>query len=514
MPNYSRRSIILGGALALFGGGALAYIKNIPAKIRPFVPSPKISAMPVNQSTGVLIDWKVRAESTYKLLFDFKAKGPSLPVVWNDTEKRNYNFPMFALPAYLGDYRQNVDRMGSHESLSGLGAVLGASIAGMDMRNVDGRNLVTECLGYHQQKGISKILFNQTGESGSESSFWYMIYPNIAFFAINSLYPSEPQFDEVSRQIADEFLNMLENLKTIEGEFSFEFVGYNFLAREGTYGGHREPDAAAGVAWILYMSYLRFNDEKYLAGAKKCLDYLEKMTDEQNPFYEILLTFGVTVAARMNKEQGTNYSFDKYFNWIFDGFSDARAGWGIISDLWATTEVHGLQGSVTDSGGYAFAFNTYNTIAALAPLPIYAPEYASEIGKWLYNAAVSSRLFYPDQLPPENQSQPELRETYGGALAYEGIRKEWAFIIPFQTADSRRNGWAQTDLGIYGSSLVGVLAGLISSVEASGLVIFDISKTDFYSTSKAPVYLAYNPTKDVITYKSMAIQSGEANLLG
>jgi hypothetical protein len=61
---------------------------------------------------------------------------------------------------------------------------------------------------------------------------------------------------------------------------------------------------------------------------------------------------------------------------------------------------------------------------------------------------------------------------------------------------------------------VGVLAGLISSVEASGLVIFDISKTDFYSTSKAPVYLAYNPTKDVITYKSMAIQSGEANLLG
>ena len=513
LNHITRRTLIAAGALSVIGGGAFKFLKNTGTTVRAYVPSPKILAMPINQVSGVLIDWKERAKTTYDLLFDFKAKGPFLPVIWNDTEHRNYNFDMFALPAYLGDYRQNPEHMGSHESLSGVGSVLGASLAGLDMQNYGGRNLVKECLGYHQQNRVAKILFNQTADSGSESSFWYMIYPNIAFYAINSMYPDEPNFDIVSKDIANEFVEMLKHLKTIEGKFTFEFQGYNFLNKEGVYGGHREPDAAAGVAWVLYNAYLRFGDKNYLEGAKTCLDYLEARLVTENPFYEILLAFGLTTAARMNALEGTNYDVSKLFNWIFDGFSDARAGWGIISDVWGLTEVHGLQGSVTDSGGYAFTFNTFNAVAAIAPLPIYAPEYASEIGKWLYNVALSARLFYPDQVPSENQSEPELRDTYKGAFTYEGIRKEWAFVVPFATADSRRNTWAQTDLGIYGSGLVGVMAGIISSVEPSGVIIFEISKTDFFGDKKVPVYLAYNPNKETTLCKGKSISSGQALLL-
>jgi len=512
MNNLTRRGLIIGGAASLLVGGLYKFLGKSGATLKAFVASPKIAAMPINQVSGVLIDWKARAKLTYALLFDFNAKGPHLPVVWQDTERRNYNFDMFALPAYLGDYRQNPEHMGSHESLSGLGAVLGASLAGMNMRDYQGRDFVKECLGYHQQNRVAKILFNQTADSGSESSFWYMIYPNISFFAINSLYPDEPQFDAVSKDIANEFVQMLDHLKTIEGKFSFEFAGYNFLNKEGVYGGHREPDAAAGVAWVLYMAYLRFGDKKYLDGAQQCLNYLDERPVNENPFYEILLAFGVTIAARMNKTEGTNYDVAKLFDWIFDGFSDARAGWGIVSDVWGLTEVHGLQGSSTDSGGYAFTFNTFNAVAAIAPLPIYAPQYASQIGKWLYNVALSARLFYPDQVPPENQSQPELRDTYGGAFAYEGIRKEWAFVVPFATADSRRNTWAETDLGIYGSSLVGVMAGLIHHIEDSGIIVFEISKTDFFSDSNKPIYLAYNPNKSVTKYLDQEINSGESIL--
>ncbi len=512
MKQITRRGLIAAGALSVLGAGAFKLLKVPGTAAKAYLPSPKIQAMPINQVSGVLIDWKARAKTTYDLLFDFKAKGPFLPVIWEDTERRNYDFDMFALPAYLGDYRQNIEHMGSHESLSGVGAVLGASLSGIDMRSYNGRNLVTECLGYHQQNRVAKILFNQTADSGSESSFWYMIYPNIAFYAINSIYPDEPNFDKVSKDIANEFVEMLTHLKTIEGKFTFEFAGYNFLNKEGVYGGHREPDAAAGVAWVLYNAYLRFGDDKYLEGAKTCLDYLQERPVEENPFYEILLAFGLTTAARMNENEGTNYDVSKLFDWIFDGFSDARAGWGIISEVWGLTEVHGLQGSVTDSGGYAFTFNTFNAVAAIAPLPIYAPQYASDIGKWLYNVALSARLFYADQIPAENQSQPELRDTYNGAFAYEGLRKEWAFVVPFATADSRRNTWAQTDLGIYGSSLVGVMAGLISSVEASGVVVFEISKTDFFGDNKAPVYLAYNPNKTSAEFKGKSINSGEAVL--
>lgn len=512
MTSISRRNLIIGaGALLPAAWLAKHFIVSGPAP-KPFVSSAKIESMPINQVTGVMIDWKARAKTTYDLLFDFSAKGPHLPAIWQDTERRNYNFDMFALPAYLGDYRQNPAHMGSHESLSGVGAVLGASLAGIDMANRDGRDFVVECLGYHQQNRVAKILFNQTADSGSESSFWYMIYPNIAFYAINSMYPSQPLFDQVSRDIADEFLEMLNHLKTIEGVFTFEFSGYNFLNKEGVYGSHTEPDAAAGVAWVLYIAYSRFGDQKYLDGAKICLDYLENRPVDDNPFYEILLAYGVIIAARMNKVEGTHYDVGKLFSWIFDDFSDARAGWGIISDVWGLTEVHGLQGSVSDSGGYGFTFNTFNAVAAIAPLPIYAPEYTEQIGKWLYNVCLSARLFYPDQVPAENQSQPELMNTYNGALAYEGIRKEWAFVVPYATADSRRNTWAETDLGIYGSSLVGVLAGLIDHVEDSGVVVFKISNTDFFAIDTNPVYLAYNPNKESVEYNSAQLASGASVL--
>ncbi len=509
MSNFiSRRNVLLGamGVVALgFLGKTL--LKG-GAVVRKFVPSAKIAGMPINQSTGVLIDWKARAQATYDVLFDFHAKGPNLPVIWLDTEKRNYNFDMFALPAYLGDYRQNPQHQGSHESLSGIGAVLGASLTGMDMRSYQGRDFVTEILGYHQQNGIAKVLLNQTEDSGSESSFWYMIYPNIAFYAVNSLYPSEPIFDGVSREIADQFLEMITHLKSIDGKLSFEFAGYSFLKKEGVDGSWKEPDSAAGVAWIFYMAYFRFQDKKYLDGAKIALNYLEKKTVDENPFYEVLLAYGVIAAARMNSQEKTNYDVGKLFSWIFDGFSNVRAGWGIVSDSWGVYEVHGLQGSTVDSGGYAFAFNSFNMVAALAPLPIYSPEYTQEIGKWLYNVALSARLFYPDQLPAENQSQPELMKDYRGGIAYEGLRKEWAFVYPYATADSRRSTWAATDLGIYGSGLVGVMSSLISSVESSGVMVFEISKTDFFPLTPTRVLLAYNPTKTTQSYQGKEIPSG------
>jgi len=339
-----------------------------------------------------------------------------------------------------------------------------------------------------------------------------MIYPNIAFYAVNSLYPDEPHFDGICVEIADQFLLMMSNLKNIEGKLSFDFAGYSFLKKEGVDGSWTEPDAAAGIAWILYLAYFRFKDWRYLEGAKRALDYLEKKTVDENPFYEVLLAYGVVAAARMNLEEKTNYDVGKFFAWIFDGFSNVRAGWGIVSDLWGVYEVHGLQGSTVDSGGYAFAFNTFNMVAALAPLPIYAPEYTQEIGKWLYNVALSARLFYPDQLPADNQSQPELMNDYGGGIAYEGLRKEWAFKFPFATADSRRSTWAATDLGIYSSGLVGVMSSLISSVESSGVVIFEISKTDFYPTERKSVFLAYNPTKSSQVFKGKSIPSGASEL--
>jgi hypothetical protein len=472
----------------------------------------KIDAMPKSGVTLTKEFWQDRAKRCYQILFDFDATGKFLPIIWNDTARRHYDFDIFALPAYLADYRQNPQFMESHESLTAIGSVLGASLAGVDMSDFQGRDFVKELLGYHQKDGIAGVLLNQTQESGSESSFWYMIYPNLSFYAVNSLYPEAEFYEPAARQIADQFLAMLENLKKIDGTFSFEFTGYNFLRKEGIYGSHKEPDAAAGIGWVLMMAYLRFGEERYLEGAKRCFDYLEALTFEENPFYEVLLAFGVTAAARMNKELGTKYDVDKYFAWIFDGFSTSRAGWGIISDLWGEYEVHGLQGSTTDSGGYAFAFNTFNIVAALAPLPLYDERYTNAIGRWLYHTTNSSRIFYPDQIGTEFQSQPELIGKFNDGLAYEGVRKEWAFTTPYATADSRRMTWAETDLGIYGSGLVGIYAGLIVEDSPDELSVFEITKTDFFGKNPK-TYLAYNHLESEMTYLDTDIPSGESRLI-
>ena len=60
--------------------------------------------------------------------------------------------------------------------------------------------------------------------------------------------------------------------------------------------------------------------------------------------------------------------------------------------------------------------------------------------------------------------------------------------------------------------MVGVLAGLIHHVEDSGVVVFEISKTDFFALQPNPVYLAYNPNKTSVTYAGVELSSGDSVL--
>lgn len=86
-----------------------------------------------------------------------------------------------------------------------------------------------------------------------------------------------------------------------------------------------EPDSAAGIAYFEYMAYKKFGKPQHLEGATLGLDYLGTYdlatgniltywldSIDFNPLYEILLTFGPLAAARMNAEQGTNYSIRTY----------------------------------------------------------------------------------------------------------------------------------------------------------------------------------------------------------
>ena len=52
---------------------------------------------------------------------------------------------------------------------------------------------------------------------------------------------------------------------------------------------------------------------------------------------------------------------------------------------------------------------------------------------------------------------------------------------------------AATDLGLYGSSHVGILGGIIKSTNVEGILQLDLLKTDYFHAKAYPTYLYYNP---------------------
>ena len=172
------------------------------------------------------------------------------------------------------------------------------------------------------------------------------------------------------------------------------------------------------------MAWVQHGTPRYLTAAKWGMGYLSNRS--KNPFYEMLLPYGAYLAARMNAEQGQDYDVAKIVNWVFDGDSECRPGWGVVAERWGDYDVDGLVGSLTDGRGYAFSMNGFEQAGALIPLVRYDKRFAHDIGKWALNLANASRLYYANGLDPAHQSSWDWARQYDPnfALTYEGLRKE------------------------------------------------------------------------------------------
>ena len=437
-------------------------------------------------------DWRKVATDMDAVLFDFKATGEHLPAIWWDKGQRNAPQDIFALPAYLGDSRQRAENPENHEAITAIGAVLGASLNGIDKSRQDGQNYAHQLLNYFNKDNGLGIVMN--GTNAKNSSFWYDLFPNVGFAAVSSLYPNDKELEGATRQSADRWGEAIRAIAAGKPVPDFEITYFDFKTMRPVNNGQwLEPDAAAGLVWLQFAAYTRWKDPKYLELAQICMRYLESLPRNKSPLYELLLSYGTLAAARMNAELGQKYDLEKMMYWLFDGDSFARGDWSVIADRWGDQDVYGLHGSFSDFGGYAFAFNTFNLAGSLAPIPRYDPRYARSIGRWLLNLANSARLFYPKYLGEDNQIQPEYRGAYRDALAYEGLRKKWGIASPYGVGDARRFGWASTDFALYGSAYVGLLGGIVGKTSDPYILEIDLLKTDYLHAKAYPTFLYYNP---------------------
>jgi len=460
-------------------------------------------AMPDAPADYKLKDFKSIAIMQDSLLFGEKSSGKHLPLIRFENNTVNELPEGFTLPSYIGSD-------GGGEALSSIGAVVGASLVGIDKSGKNGgRDYLTMLKRYYNtDNGENLVLNNFRVKTGS--TFWYEIFPSVAFVKLVDLYPFREDYREIFRAIADRWLEAISHLMDSGGCPDFDHTSFNFTSMEPFDNGiWKEPDAAAGIAWLEYMAYIRFGEDKYLQAAIRCMEFLQHRTQDEGPYYEILMPYGSLLASRMNAVQGSSYDLDKMIGFSIDGNNTNRKGWGVIIADINGTQMHGLVGQQNEL--YAFAMNTFDQLSTMAPIARYSPEYARSIGKWILNAASASRLFYQDEHPEKRQTCfGEFLPGKFNPVCYEGVRgtlnggnfDQYKTILskegPYGVGDRKkaRDNINATDFCPYGSAWVGELAAIIKPTNIEKILRIDCTTTDFFNPDKCPTYLYYNPYKE------------------
>jgi hypothetical protein len=448
-----------------------------------------VSHMPEIPNRFLVPDWHRIAASYDRFVFDLAARGQFLPLTWLDESRVNKAHTGFGMCSYAGDR----DSPGGpdHESVTSMGALLGATVAGID-KSAQSHDWIGMIDQYHNTANGQGLVLNRV-DTRAGQTFWYELWPHVVFYALADRYPDQAQLWPIVRSTAESWCRAVERLRPGPGLVpEFDWTAYDFVSGRGVDNGRwTEPDGAAGIAWLAYAAHRRFGDPAFLEAADACIASLCGMNS--NPYYEILLPYGALVAARLNAEWGRGYNVVRLVEWCF-GLSDCRGGWGVILNRWGERDCHGLLGSVDNRGGYAFAMNTFAQAGALVPLVRYDSRFAASIGKWMVNAASAARYFYPAYLPADHQSCSWWEEDEEGVIAYEGLRCEWEGKSPYATGDPVVLGWGpKTNRGLYGSGYVGLFGGIIGRSEHDAILVLDCLATDFFASPAYPTYLVYNP---------------------
>ena len=267
-------------------------------------------------------DWRQVAKDFDAYVFDLKAKGPYLPLVWIDKSHINFNEDMFGLYVTVDDPRMGPKENNGeyHDAICDLPAVVGATLVGADKSRQNGRDWVSMCKGYFNKANGNNILMQNTryfsykvgGAYGA--SFWCDTLPNVLFAQLVNYYPQEPAFEEIMRTCADQLYRAVVVLKDSPKGFHHRTIDFKTMTpvdptKELPW---IEPDSSAAFAWLEYMAYTKFHDPKYLQAAIWAMAALNGEKDD--PLYDCILPLGAYVAARMNAEQGGHYDTGRIVN--------------------------------------------------------------------------------------------------------------------------------------------------------------------------------------------------------
>jgi hypothetical protein len=451
-------------------------------------------------------NWLQVARKFYAIVFNPNANGQYLPLIHIDRNAAGQPTG-FVLPAYV---TRLPDNKKAAQALTDMGAVWGATLIGRNMSN--GTIDYVKLLNRFYDPSVGYGLFGNNFESANpQATAWYTIFPDITAAAISDRYPNEKKLATMCHATAVSWAEAIPHFMNRNGHYDFNYTGFNFSTMRPVYNGKwREPDMAAGIAWLEYIAWKRWHDPIFLHAAKACMQYLSALPAADNPSYEVLTPFGTITAIRLNAEFDMHYPVTKFFDWCFSRYA-ARPTWGTEDTRWDGQDVYGLIGGVNctpwrpwGKGGYAFFMETATQLWALAPVARYDQRYAVALGKWILNAANASRLFYGKYHPANRQSDPgwPLGESL---IAYEGLkyRRDNPHQPLIATGDNKTFldpdyiGYSHqtdaTNYALYGGVYIGVLGALVRKTNIPGILQINLRATDTVAPLGYPCFLFYNP---------------------
>jgi hypothetical protein len=477
------------------------------------ITTPRVESFPREGKGYTLIDWHQRAQDFITFTLDPVRKGEYLPLMWWNDSKTDSKQKTFGLTSYVGMKNQWGVFGNSHEGIVTMGILLSGTLLGKDMTRyvVPGSeqpvNLVQMQEAYFSS--ADGVFLNRIhGNSGG--SFWYDLAPSLYMGALIASYPQEKALTDKWHTSCERWSKATLQLWHLN---DFSFQAYDLRSQRATAQRWREPDSAAALAYLMQMAYAKWPEEKaFYHETRHALDWL--CSQERNINYEFFPSYGVYAAARCNAEHGTSYDVGKVFGWCFEdsavrGISAHEKdvskgdGWGVVCGQWGDADVAGLVGVSRGAlstpkfrGGYAFVMETFAYAWPLVAATRYDNRLARAVGKWMHAAAHSARFFYPDQLPPEKQTDWSWASKYTCAIPYEGLMEKnnsTGEPGPFASGDPSNHGWGPMNLGIYSGALSGVFGALIQPTNVKGVLALDVNKTDFFAKPSFPTTLLYNP---------------------
>jgi hypothetical protein len=117
------------------------------------------------------------------------------------------------------------------------------------------------------------------------------------------------------------------------------------------------------------------------------------------------------------------------------------------------------------------------------PAVRFRPELAGEVARYALNAAANLRWFYPEFLPRENQSRPELPAM----IPYERLSREEKGHTPYATGDFAGHR------SIYGGAYALWIDKMVQPQGDPWLLRWDLGQTNFLDRGLPPAFLYYNP---------------------